>query len=128
MGEVGTPGRVEQLAVGATPNIASRLQGLAAPDTVVVSAETYHLVQGYFNCEAMGLHTLTGAATPIAVYQVQKESGAQTRLEAATARSLTPFVGREAELALLQERWVQVQQGMGHVVLLNGGGAARGRG
>jgi predicted ATPase/class 3 adenylate cyclase len=120
IGDVGTKNRVEQLAVGATPNIASRLQGLAAADTVVVSNETLQLVQGYFTYETMGTHTLTGVATPIAVYRILEESGAQSRLEAVTPRSLTPFIGRETELSLLQERWEQVQQGMGHVVVLNG--------
>jgi class 3 adenylate cyclase len=118
--DVGTKSRAAPLAVGATPNIASRLQGLAAADTVLVSDETFQLVQGYFTCEALGVHTLPGVATPTAVYRALEESGAQTPFDAATARSLTPFVGRETELALLRERWSQVQQGMGHVVILTG--------
>jgi class 3 adenylate cyclase/tetratricopeptide (TPR) repeat protein len=120
MGDVGTGHRVEPLAVGATPNIASRLQGLAAADTVVVSDETWQLVQGYFTCESLGMHPLTDVEAPMAVYRVVEESGAQTPFEATTARSLTTFVGREAELTLFQECWQQVRQGMGQAVVLSG--------
>jgi class 3 adenylate cyclase len=52
----GTP--YGQLAVGATPNLAAKMQGLAAPETIVISAATYHLVQGYFVCESLGEHHL----------------------------------------------------------------------
>ena len=57
---MGGGGRQEQLALGETPNVAARLQGLAAPDTVVISAATQRLVQGLFTCQDLGLHTLRG--------------------------------------------------------------------
>src|SRR5438445_8479372 len=62
VGEVGGGTRQEQLALGDTPNIAARLQALAAPDTVVISAATFRLVQGYFTAEELGPHTLRGVA------------------------------------------------------------------
>ena len=68
VGEMGGGGRQEQLALGDTPNIAARLQGLAAPDTVVISAATQRLIQGYFTCHALGVQTLKGVATPLQVY------------------------------------------------------------
>ena len=80
VGEMGGQGRQEHLALGETPNIASRIQGLAAPDTVAISAATSRLVQGYFACQPLGVQTLRGVAEPIAVYQVLSESGAQNRL------------------------------------------------
>ena len=58
VGDVGSGNRQEQLALGDTPNIAARLQGLAAPDTVVLSAATFRLVQGYFTYQDLGAHTL----------------------------------------------------------------------
>src|SRR5215510_8568571 len=94
-GEIGGDGRQEQLALGETPNIAARLQGLAAPDTVVISAATFRLVQGYFTAEDLGVHTLRGIAAPVHVYRILGESGVQSRLEAVTPSRLTPLVARE---------------------------------
>ena len=120
VGAMGGAGRQEQLALGETPNIAARIQGLAAPDSVVMSATTYRLIQGYFECQELGEQTLRGVAEPLAVYRVFGESSAQSRLEVAAIRGLTPLVGREQELGLLRERWNQVQEGQGQVVLLSG--------
>ena len=113
-------GRQEQLALGETPNIAARIQGLAAPNTVAISDASYRLVQGYFACEVLGAQTLRGVAEPITLYRVFRESGAQGRLDIVSARGLTPLVGREQEVGLLFERWEQVKEGQGHVVLLTG--------
>src|SRR5712691_1246950 len=107
VGAMGGGGRQEQLALGETPNVASRIQGLAEPNTIVISAATYQLVQGYFECQALGAHVLRGVAEPIAVYRVLQESGARGRLDVAVTRGLTPLVGREQEVGLLVERWEQ---------------------
>jgi len=112
--------RQEQLALGDTPNIAARLQGLAAPNTVVTSAATVPLLGGFFACQALGTHLLKGFAQPLAVYRVLSESMARSRLEAAGSIGLTPLVGREQEVGLLLERWAQVKDGLGQVVLLSG--------
>jgi tetratricopeptide (TPR) repeat protein len=120
VGEIGGGGRQEQLALGDTPNIAARLQGLAAPDTIVISEATARLVEGYFLCEALGRQELKGLAAPLHVYRVLHASETQTRLDIAAIRGLTPLVGREADVSLLRERWTQVQEGLGQVVLLNG--------
>ena len=94
VGEVGSGSRQENVALGETPNLAARLQGLAAPDTVVISAATFRLVQGYFTSEHLGAHTLRGVAAPMHVYRILGESGIQSRLEAVTPTHLTPLVGR----------------------------------
>jgi class 3 adenylate cyclase/predicted ATPase len=122
VGEMGGAQRQEQLALGETPNIAARLQGLAAPNTLVISEATHRLVQGYFDCQALRAQTLRGVAEPIAVYRVFRESGARGRLDVAQPRGLTPLVGRESEVTLLLERWEQVKAGQGQVVLLTGDG------
>ena len=109
-----------QLAVGVTPTIAAKSQAMATPESVVISDATYRLVQGYFVCQDLGEQTLPGVAAPITLYQVLHASDARGRLEAAARRGFTPLVGREIEIALLQERWAQVQQGSGQVVLLSG--------
>jgi len=120
VGEVGAGTKQEQLALGETPNVAARVQGLAEPDTLVISAETYRLTQGFFECESLGEHDLRGVAQPIAVYQVLQESGAQNRLDVATTRGLTPLIGRQQETELLLQRWNQVKDGQGQVILLSG--------
>jgi predicted ATPase len=117
---MGGVGRQEQLALGEVPNVASRVQGIAQPDTVVMSAETYRLVQGFFECEPLGEQNLRGVSQPIAVYRVLRESGVQSRLDVASSRGLTPLVGREQEVGLLLQRWEHAKDGQGQVMLLTG--------
>jgi len=120
VGEVGGGARQEQLALGETPNLAARLQGIAAPNTVVISAATVQLLGGFFACQSLGTPALKGLAQPVEVYRVLYESTARSRLEAAGSTGLTPLVGREQEVGLLRERWTQVKDGLGQVVLLSG--------
>lgn len=120
VGAVGSHGRSESLAIGETPNVAARLQELAAANTVLISADTYRLIQGYFHCQTLDLQTLRGLTHPMTVYQVQRARSSRSRVEVAVGRGLTPLVGREAEMALLLERWAQAKAGLGHVVVLDG--------
>jgi tetratricopeptide (TPR) repeat protein len=120
VGEVGSGDRQERLALGETPNVAARLQGLATPDTVVISAATQRLLHGLFVCQARGTPALKGVTQPLAVYRVLGASGAQSRFEAAVVVGLAPLVGREEDLALLWRRWEQARDGDGQVVLLSG--------
>jgi class 3 adenylate cyclase len=120
VGEMGGEGRYDSLALGQVPNVCSRIEGLAAPNTVAVSEATYRLIQGYFECQDLGVQTLRGVAAPLQVYRVLQESGVHSRLDIVSTRGLTPLVGRESEVTLLLERWEQVKAGHGHVVLLTG--------
>jgi class 3 adenylate cyclase len=120
IGVMGGSGRHENLALGETTNIASRLEGLAQPNTVVISDTTYRLVEGYFACDDLGTHTLKGVVTPMQTYRVRQATGIQGRLEVAIDRDLTPLVGREQEARLLHERWSQVKDGQGQVIVLSG--------
>ena len=120
VGDVGGGTRYEQLALGGTPNVAARLQGVAAPNTLVIGALTYQLLSGLFACESLGTPTLKGVAQPLEVYRVLYESTARTRLEAIGSTGLTPLVGREPEVQLLRESWDHVLDGRGQVVLLSG--------
>jgi TOMM system kinase/cyclase fusion protein len=120
VGDVGGGTRQEQLALGETPNLAARLQGIAAPNTLVISAATFQLLGGFFACQPLGTPLLKGLAQPLEVYRVLYESMARSRLEAAGNAGLTPLVGREQEIGLLRERWEYVKDGMGQVVLLSG--------
>ena len=120
LGAVGEGRSQEPLALGETPNIAERLSQVAQPNTLVISAATYHLIEGYFACEMGGEHPLPGLLQPLAVYRVLGASGLQNRFDIAVGRGLTPLVGRTPEVEILVERWTRVQEGMGQVVLLVG--------
>jgi class 3 adenylate cyclase/tetratricopeptide (TPR) repeat protein len=120
VGTMGGSGRQEELALGEVPNAAARLQGLAAPNAVVISSATHALVRGYFVCEDLGTPTLKGVAHPFAVFRVVRSTGAASRLDAAETHGLTPLVGRDAEVPLLDERWAQARKGLGQVVLIGG--------
>jgi predicted ATPase len=120
VGTVGSGARQEQLAMGDTPNIAARLQGLAAPNTVVLSAVTARLLHGVFALEDVGVHQLKGVAEPMPVLRVLGP-GEPASDEAEPAPARLPFlVGREEELGLLLRRWEQSKAGLGQVVLLSG--------
>ena len=93
VGEVGGGTRQEQLALGETPNLAARLQGIAAPNTLVISAATFQLLGGFFACQPLGTPLLKGLAQPLAVYRVLYESMARSRLEAAGSTGPDPAGG-----------------------------------
>ena len=86
----------------------------------MISAATFPLLGGFFACQPLGTPLLKGLAQPLALYRVLYESMARSRLEAVGSTGWTPLVGREQEVALLQERWAQVKEGRGQVVLLSG--------
>ena len=120
VGEIGG-GRHEALAVGETLTIAARLKDLAEPGMVVISATTARLVEGYFFWQEQEVPPRGGGDQHLVAYDVLGESEARSRLDIVVKqRRLTPFVGREAEMAVLRERWEQVKEGMGQVVLIHG--------
>lgn len=121
VGEMGAGhSRDETAIVGETPNIAARLESIAEPNTVVVSASTYGLIAGIFDCEDRGPQRLKGVSDPVPVYRVREERHAASRFEAEHRGWLTPLVGREEEIDLLLRRWEQAKDCEGQVVLLSG--------
>ena len=112
--------RREQLALGETPNIAARLQSLAQPDEVVISAATQRLVTGLFETEDRGSIEVKGISFPITLSRVTAEGTAHSRFEVTVRRGLTPLVGRDPEAGFLVERREQAQSGAGQAILLNG--------
>jgi predicted ATPase/DNA-binding winged helix-turn-helix (wHTH) protein len=109
----------EYLVLGDTPHIAAQLADLAVSNTVVISAATLKLVEGYFVYQTLGAHRLADLPQPLPLYQVVRQSPTQSRLAVARVTGLTPFVGREHEISLLRERWEQAKEGSGQVVLLS---------
>ena len=116
VGEIGDGARREQLAMGTTPNLAARLQGLAEPDSIVVSETTCRLVSLGFVCQSLGPHQLKGFSQPIEVFRVARES------EGDSSRAVEPYalVGRQSEMARLLESWRRAREGAGRLVLIQG--------
>ena len=117
---IGEGAAQEQTVVGETPNLAARLQALAAPGSVVISQATRRLVGGLFELADLGPQRLKGFAEPLAAWRVEGEGRAEGRFEALHGEHLTPLVGREHELGILLERWAWAKDGDGQVVLLSG--------
>ena len=110
----------EEAVVGATPNLAARLQGLAKPGQVVVAESTRRILGDVFELSALGQQPLKGVATPVAAFAVLAERLVESRFEARQGDRLAQMVGRDQELALLVERWRQAKAGEGQLVLLTG--------
>lgn len=120
VGEQAGVGNQSKLAIGSTPNLAARLQAVAAADQIVIASSTRRLVGNAFELADLGEHELKGISEPVHAWRVVAVSEAASRFEAATQGVITPMVGREHELGLLLDRWQQAQDGKGQVVLLSG--------
>jgi class 3 adenylate cyclase/tetratricopeptide (TPR) repeat protein len=110
----------QQTAIGETPNLAARLQGLAGANGIVIDAATRQQVGGFFKFRDLGTITLKGLPNPVPAWEVLEESAVESRFEALRADRMTPLVGRQEELELLRRRWVRAASGEGQVVLLSG--------
>src|SRR5919106_502769 len=117
---IGEGGSREAAVVGDVPNLAARMQAVAAPNTVVISDSARRLGGGVFELDDVGPQRLKGFAEPLAVWRVSGESRIEGRLEARQPAGVTPLVGREEEIALLLRHWRQARDGEGQVVLLAG--------
>ncbi|MDM0068973.1 AAA family ATPase [Variovorax sp. J31P207] len=106
--------------VGQTPNVARRLQELAPPDCLYVSATTHSLVERQFEAEALGQIDLKGLPRPVEVFRVIGQRGPASTIEQFDGRALVPLISRDEELSLLEQRWASACQGQGQVVLVKG--------
>ena len=110
----------EQSVVGETPNLASRLQGLAEPGSVVIAASTRRLVGGLFDYRDLGAVDLKGMVEPVPAWQVLRPSVVASRFEAMHGSLLSPLFGRDEEIDLLLRRWAHARAGDGQIVLVSG--------
>jgi class 3 adenylate cyclase/tetratricopeptide (TPR) repeat protein len=107
-------------AVGQTTHLAARMEQLATPGSIRLTATTLRLVEGLVQVTALGPVPVKGLAEPVEVFELAGASGIHRRLQAAAARGLTRFVGRQAELTALQQALERTGTGHGQVVALVG--------
>jgi class 3 adenylate cyclase/tetratricopeptide (TPR) repeat protein len=117
---IGEGGSQEEAVVGESPNLAARLQALAAPGTVIIAAGTRRLVGELFELADLGAHDFKGFAEPVRAWQVVGPCPAESRFEALHGKRLIPLVGREHEVGVLLGRWARAKVGEGQVVLVSG--------
>ena len=110
----------ERGVVGDTANLAARLRSLTEPGTILVSETTRRLLGERFELKALGPQAVKGFRSPVTAWLVLREQEIVSRFDAARTEALTPFVGRDAEIALLIERWRRAVNGEGQVVLISG--------
>src|SRR5246127_2581033 len=102
---------------GDAPNTAARVQALAEPGTVILTARVQRQIAGLFVAEERGTHELKGVPEPVTLFRLVRASGGGRR---AGQRHLTPLVGRDEEIAMLVRRWERARQGDGQLVLMVG--------
>jgi class 3 adenylate cyclase len=117
---IGAGAAQEQAVVGETPNLAARLQALAAPSAVVIDKSTRHLTGGLFEYRDLGTVSLKGFAENVPAWQVLGAGAVESRFEAMHAAGLTALIGRDEEIDLLLRRWEQAKRGDGRVALISG--------
>jgi adenylate cyclase len=113
---VGQDLKVEYTAVGNTVGLAQRMESLAEPGTVYVTAATAGLVGGYFEIRELGPMPIKGATESVAVFELVRRGAARTPLEVAAAKGFSRFVGRDREMAVLDGAFAEACQGDGQVI------------
>ncbi len=115
---IGSGDSRQQTAVGETPNLAARLQGLAGPDQVVIDAATRQQIGGLFECQDLGMVELGGLPRAVPAWRVLSENRTVGQFEALRSDA-TPLVGRDEEMELLLRRWALAKAGNGRAVLIS---------
>jgi class 3 adenylate cyclase len=120
VGAIGDDLRMDYTAQGLTTNLAARMQQAADPGSILMAPPTARLVEGYFRVSALGALHVRGATEPVDAFALDGESTIVSRLQASLRRGVSPFRGREAELALLGEAWERAAAGRGDAICLVG--------
>ena len=117
---IGSGETQERGVVGDTPNLAARLQALAAPNSILIAGTTRQLVGGLFEYRDFGPVNIRGFAHPVPVWQVLGPSEVESRFEALHTSKLPPLIGRKDEIDLLIRRWQRAKDAVGEIVLISG--------
>jgi len=117
---IGSDLRMDYTAVGQTTHLAARMEQIADPGAIVITPETLALAEGYVEVKSLGPVPVKGLADAVEVYEVTGAGPARTRLQAATRRGLTRFVGRDAEVEQLRRAQQLAGTGRGQVAAIVG--------
>ena len=117
---IGSDLHLDYTAVGQTTHLAARLEQLAAPGSILLAPDTLALVGGFVHVAPLGPMAVKGLAAPVEVYELAGTTAVRSRLQAATTRGLSDFVGRDLELFQLLRALDQGRQGHGHLVAVVG--------
>src|SRR5262249_38456044 len=117
---IGSDLRMDYSAVGQTTHLAGRMEQLATPGTVLLTANTLRLAEGYVAVTPLGPIPVKGLEAPLEVYELTGAGPRRSRLHVASRRGLTRFVGREAELEQLRQALGRAAEGHGQLVALVG--------
>jgi class 3 adenylate cyclase/tetratricopeptide (TPR) repeat protein len=120
VGSIGDDIRIDYTALGDTTNLASRMESLAAPGSILASKDIYRMTRNFFTFTELGKLSIKGKAEPIEAYELIGAGEVQTRIGAAVIRGLTKFVGRERELGGLKRAFEKAKAGSGQVIGLVG--------
>jgi class 3 adenylate cyclase/tetratricopeptide (TPR) repeat protein len=121
VGSIGDNLRMDYTAQGYTVGLASRIMNVAEAGAIYLTSHTAERVEGFFRLEDLGEFNLKGVREPVRAYALEGPGPLRTRFDAARASGLSPFVGREGELAQLEEGFATLRPGCGVVMGVSGG-------
>jgi hypothetical protein len=107
-------------AIGQTTHLAARMEQMAMPGSILLTPTVLGLAQGYVHVKSLGPVPVKGLEAPVEVYELVGASGVRQRLQAAALRGLTRFVGRDTEVAVLEQALERAEAGHGQVVAVVG--------
>ena len=107
-------------AIGQTTHLAARMEQLARPGTALMTKDTLRLAEGYIEVKPLGPVPIRGLAESVEIFEIIRAGAVRSRLQAAAARGLTPFVGRDGELGRLRETLEKARAGQGQIVAVSG--------
>ena len=117
---IGSDLRMDYTAVGQTTNVAARMEQMTVPGSILISADTLTLAEGYVQVKPLGPLKVKGLDLPVEVFEIVGASTVRSRLRAAAARGLTRFVGRDGEVDQLHQALERARTGHGQVVAVVG--------
>jgi class 3 adenylate cyclase/tetratricopeptide (TPR) repeat protein len=120
VGSIGNDLKMDYTAIGQTVHLASRMEQMATPGSIMMTSDALRLAEGYVQVRPFGPVNVKGMSEAVEVYEVTGAGAARTRLQAAAARGLTRFVGRDAEMETLRQTLEHARGGRGQVVAIVG--------